>query len=211
MKNSPKKFNVPGIPKLETIKKKKHIDNKGMTVTIPLKYLMFFVWNLLYNIPITKNKPAEAKPWANISKRLPEIEKISNENSPNTLIFICPIEAYAIIRLISTWTEALILVYITEKIQNIHTKILKKIVASWKEGKSILKKPYNPIFNSIAANMTEPSVGDSTCASGNHKWTGKMGILTLKEIKNKHHKRYSIERLNSVYHSKGIKVVPKFI
>ena len=31
-----------------------------------------------------------------------------------------------------------------------------------------LKNPYPAIFNNIAANITEPAVGASTCASGSH-------------------------------------------
>ena len=41
-------------------------------------------------------------------------------------------------------------------------------------------KPYPPIFNMIAARITEPPVGASTCASGNQVCTGHMGILTAK-------------------------------
>jgi hypothetical protein len=35
-------------------------------------------------------------------------------------------------------------------------------------GIKILKKPYIPTFNKIAANITDASVGASTCASGSH-------------------------------------------
>ena len=38
-----------------------------------------------------------------------------------------------------------------------------------------LKKPYPPIFNKIAANITEPGVGASTWASGNQVCTGHIG------------------------------------
>jgi hypothetical protein len=36
--------------------------------------------------------------------------------------------------------------------------------------------------------MIEPSVGASTCASGNHIWNGNIGILTANPKKNKNHK-----------------------
>ena len=40
------------------------------------------------------------------------------------------------------------------------------------------RKPYPPIFSMIAARITEPPVGASTCASGNHVCTGNIGTLT---------------------------------
>lgn len=36
IKNSPIKFKVPGIPKFETVKKKKHTESNGIPTTIPL-------------------------------------------------------------------------------------------------------------------------------------------------------------------------------
>jgi len=63
----------------------------------------------------------------------------------------------------------------------------------------------------MAAKITEPSVGDSTWASGNHKCTGSIGILTLKETKNKHHKRCSKKKFISEYHKTGMMVVPKLM
>ena len=50
-----------------------------------------------------------------------------------------------------------------------------------------LKKPYPAIFNNMAARITEPAVGASTCASGNHVCTGHIGILTAKELKKASH------------------------
>ena len=88
IKNSPKKFIVPGNPKLETIKKKKKIENRGITCTKPLKYLIFLVCNRLYKTPIQKKRPAEARPCENISTILPVIECTSNENNPKTHKFI---------------------------------------------------------------------------------------------------------------------------
>src|SRR5580693_7476602 len=38
-------------------------------------------------------------------------------------------------------------------------------------------KPYVPIFNKTPAKITEPAVGASVCASGNHVWNGNMGTL----------------------------------
>ncbi len=38
--------------------------------------------------------------------------------------------------------------------------------------------------------MTEPAVGASTCASGNHKCTGTIGTLVAKEPKKENHKNF---------------------
>ena len=50
-----------------------------------------------------------------------------------------------------------------------------------------LKKPYPAIFNKIAARITDPAVGASTCASGHHVCTGHIGIFTAKELKKANH------------------------
>ena len=44
-------------------------------------------------------------------------------------------------------------------------------------------KPYAPIFSVIAARITEPPVGASTCASGSHVCTGHIGTLTANDRK----------------------------
>jgi len=37
-----------------------------------------------------------------------------------------------------------------------------------------------PILSRIAARITDPGVGASTCASGNQVWRGKIGTLIAK-------------------------------
>jgi hypothetical protein len=49
------------------------------------------------------------------------------------------------------------------------------------------KNANTPNFNKIPANNTEPTVDASTCASGNHKCTGNIGIFTPKPKKNNNH------------------------
>jgi len=44
---------------------------------------------------------------------------------------------------------------------------------------------YDPNFNKILANIIEPGVGASTCASGNHTCNGIIGIFTPNPINNK--------------------------
>ena len=44
----------------------------------------------------------------------------------------------------------------------------------------------------MAASITDPAVGASTWASGNHVWNGHIGILTAKEAKKASHKRFCI-------------------
>ena len=46
-----------------------------------------------------------------------------------------------------------------------------------------LNNAKTPSFKIIPANITEPVVGASTCASGNQIWTGNIGTLTAKEQK----------------------------
>jgi len=40
-----------------------------------------------------------------------------------------------------------------------------------------------PILSRMAARITEPAVGASTCASGSHVWKGNIGTLMAKPIK----------------------------
>jgi len=42
-------------------------------------------------------------------------------------------------------------------------------------------KPYAPSFNMIAARITEPPVGASTCASGSQVWNGHIGTFTAEK------------------------------
>ena len=44
----------------------------------------------------------------------------------------------------------------------------------------------------MAASTTDPAVGASTCASGNHVWTGHIGNLTAKDAKNPSHSQVCI-------------------
>ena len=41
----------------------------------------------------------------------------------------------------------------------------------------ILNIPYKPNFNNTPANIIDPPVGASTCASGNQIWKGIIGVL----------------------------------
>ena len=42
-------------------------------------------------------------------------------------------------------------------------------------------------FKRMPARITEPAVGASTWASGNHVWTGHIGNFTAKDAKNASH------------------------
>src|SRR5688572_20117082 len=57
-------------------------------------------------------------------------------------------------------------------------------VASGRIGNEKRMNPYVPIFRSTAARITEPAVGASVCASGNHVWNGNIGTLTANPRKN---------------------------
>ena len=66
-------------------------------------------------------------------------------------------------------------------IENI--KGVKNSTASGNNGSENLKKPYPPNFKRMPDKITEPSVGASTWASGNHVWNGHIGNLTANEAK----------------------------
>jgi hypothetical protein len=53
-----------------------------------------------------------------------------------------------------------------------------------------LINPYPAILSNIAASNTDPTVGASTCASGNQVCTGHIGVLTAKELKNANHNKF---------------------
>src|SRR3954452_19898995 len=82
--------------------------------------------------------------------------------------------------------------------------------ASGNIGSEKRKNPYPTIFNRIAARITEPAVGASTCASGNQVCTGHIGIFTAKEAKNASHAQVCRDRGTAVCISVGISVVPAF-
>src|SRR3954449_13166209 len=80
--------------------------------------------------------------------------------------------------------------------------------ASGNIGSEKRKNPYPPIFNRIAARITEPAVGASTCASGSQVWTGHIGIFTAKDAKKASHSQVCMPcgKLNFI--SVGMSVVP---
>src|SRR3954463_9742686 len=59
-------------------------------------------------------------------------------------------------------------------------------------GKEKRRKPYPPILRRIAARITEPAVGASTCASGSQVWTGHIGSFTPNEGKKAAHSQNCI-------------------
>src|SRR4051795_11432768 len=82
--------------------------------------------------------------------------------------------------------------------------------ASGNIGKEKRRKPYPPIFSRIAARITEPAVGASTCASGSQVCTGHIGIFTAKEAKNASQAQVCSERGTAVCINVGMSVVPAF-
>src|SRR3954462_7054053 len=98
----------------------------------------------------------------------------------------------------------------TATIDRVNMNGAKSSEATGNIGKEKRRKPYPPIFKRIAANITEPAVGASTCASGSQVWTGHIGIFTAKEAKNASHAQVCNERGTAVCISVGISVVPAF-
>jgi hypothetical protein len=68
--------------------------------------------------------------------------------------------------------------------------------------------PYAPIFSSTPARMTDPAVGASTCASGNHVWTGHIGTFTAKDAKKARNSHFCAPGEKTVCISVGMSVVP---
>ena len=62
----------------------------------------------------------------------------------------------------------------------------------------------------MAARITEPAVGASTCASGSQVWTGHIGILTAKEAKNASQSQVCRPDGKRCWSSVGMSVVPAF-
>src|SRR6201990_2570527 len=86
----------------------------------------------------------------------------------------------------------------------------KSCEASGNIGSEKRRKPEPPIFNRIAARITDPAVGASTCASGSQVCTGHIGIFTAKDAKNDSHAQVCNERGTAVCISVGMSVVPAF-
>src|SRR5438477_9893635 len=75
-------------------------------------------------------------------------------------------------------------------------------------GNEKRKKPYPPIFKRMAARMTEPAVGASTCASGSQVWTGHIGIFTAKEAKKANQAQVCSATGKPCFSNVGMSVVP---
>ena len=104
-------------------------------------------------------------------------------NNPNNEKFICATEEYAITFFISIWLKAANDAY-KNPIKAITTKT--KIISydiKVAVGNNNLNIANDPNFNKIPANITDPGVGASTCASGNQICKGTIGIFTAKPKK----------------------------
>src|SRR6476659_11394049 len=75
-------------------------------------------------------------------------------------------------------------------------------------GSEKRRKPYPPIFNRIAARITEPAVGASTWASGSQVWTGHIGNFTANEAKKASQSQVCMPCGNAYFISAGMSVVP---
>ena len=74
---------------------------------------------------------------------------------------------------------------------------MKYAEASGNNPTEYRKKPNPPNFNRIPARITDPDVGASQCASGNHIWKGTNGILTAKDKKKASQQSFSESGSNS--------------
>ena len=80
--------------------------------------------------------------------------------------------------------------------------------ASGNIGREKRMNPYPPILSRMPARITEPAVGASTWASGNHVCTGHIGIFTAKEAKKARNSHVCMETGKCVFSSTVMSVVP---
>src|SRR5881394_141085 len=98
----------------------------------------------------------------------------------------------------------------TATIDSVNMNGAKSSEATGNIGSEKRRKPYPPIFNRIAARITEPAVGASTCASGSQVCTGHIGSFTAKEAKNASQAQVCKLRGTAVCIRVGMSVVPAF-
>ena len=70
------------------------------------------------------------------------------------------------------------------------------------------RKPYAPIFSSTPARITDPAVGASTCASGNHVCTGHIGTFTANDARKARNSQFCMPTGIAVFSSTTMSVVP---
>ena len=92
-------------------------------------------------MPTKKKRPPETTPWPNINNRLPDTDAGVSIIIPKIATFICAIDEYAIIRLISTWRSVEKEVNTIETTHIVITRDEKYCVAFGNIGKSTRKKP----------------------------------------------------------------------
>src|SRR5204863_7140707 len=99
-------------------------------------------------------------------------------------------------------------VYTMAIIDSTKMKGVKVWLALANIGTEKRRKPYPPIFSRMPARITEPAVGASTWASGNHVCTGHIGSFTAKEAKKANHSHHCISAGNLAVMRVGMSVVP---
>jgi hypothetical protein len=102
---------------------------------------------------------------------------------------MCATEEYAIIFFKSTCRKVVKETYIIATTLITYIIGVKNLEASGNIGIENLRKPYPPNFNNTPANITDPAVGASTCASGNHVCTGIIGTFTANDAKKANHNK----------------------
>jgi len=123
---------------------------------------------------------------------------------------MCATDEYAIIFFKSTCLNVVNDTYIMAITLITYIIGVKNTDASGNIGIENLKNPYPPNFNNTPANITDPAVGASTCASGNHVCTGIIGTFTANDAKNAIHNNICLFQfiLKSVVNNICISVVP---
>src|SRR5437764_4329049 len=120
---------------------------------------------------------------------------------------MCATEEYAISFFMSSCTSATSEVYTMAITESVKINGARSIEACGNMGNEKRRKPYPPIFSRIAARITEPAVGASTCASGSQVCTGHIGIFTAKDAKKASHSQVCMPCGNANFISVGMSVV----
>jgi len=98
--------------------------------------------------------------------------------------------------------------YTTPNELRVYIRGVKYADASGNRPSEYLRKPKPPNFSKIPANITDPAVGASQCASGSQIWNGTRGIFTANELKKASQHNFSVNESSWIVRRFKKHVVP---
>ncbi len=137
-------------------------------------------------MPIRRKSAPVETPWLIVAISAPCIDSTVMAKMPSMTKPRCETDEYATSFLKSGCTSATSAPYtmpITAS-TSITMRTVGCMATSGKSGTANRTKPNVPILSMIAARITEPAVGASTCASGSHVWNGNIGTFTANATAN---------------------------